>query len=387
MLIRADSTGVLPLADGSVQCVVTSPPYWGLRDYGVAGQMGLEATVGEYVEKMVGVFREVRRVLKDDGVVWLNLGDAYCNFDKWGGGGGNTGKHTRADDGTVPSWAVRRKREISCVKDPKSKQASRLGCNTDGPNRDPNALVGLKPKDLIGMPWRVAFALQAAGWWLRCDVVWHKPNPMPESVTDRPTRAHEFIFLLSKSARYFYDADAIREPMSESTFARLTQPNVMTQPDGPKDSGEGNRSHSKVRKNLAAKIDKQRGHGRRHAGFNERWDNREAAGDLGKRAFQAELTAAQGGRNKRSVWTVATAPCAEAHFATFPEGLVEPCILAGSRPGDVVLDPFSGTGTVERVAVRHGRKGVGLELNGKYIGIAKKLQGETRKSQLLFSHG
>lgn len=177
------------LPDESVHCVVTSPPYWGLRDYGVDGQVGLEPDFNSYVANMVDVFREVRRVLRSDGTLWLNLGDSYCSTDKWGGGGnGNSGKHTLAADGTVPSWAVRARKQTQ---------------------------TGLKPKDLCGIPWRVAFALQADGWWLRQDIIWSKRNPMPESVTDRCTKAHEYIFLMTKSPRYFFDAKAIKEPSVE----------------------------------------------------------------------------------------------------------------------------------------------------------------------------
>lgn len=376
MLIRGDSVRGLPLADCSVQCVVTSPPYWGLRDYGVAGQMGLEATLGEYIEKMVAVGREIWRVLKDDGVVWLNFGDAYFNSDKWGGGHSNTGKHTKAKDGSVPSFHVRKKR----VKDAFSLQARNQ--NSDALPRLSDR--SLKPKDLIGMPWRVALALQADGWWLRSDVIWNKPNPMPESVVDRPTRSHEYLFLLTKNARYFYDADAIRESMAESTVERLTQLNVMTQPGGPRDDGTGNRSHSKVRKNLARKL-KNNGVGWNRTSVADPMDNRNSRARIFTHGTAEKLSSV--GRNKRDVWTVATMPCAEAHFATFPEKLVEPCILAGSRPGDVVLDPFSGTGTVERVATRLVRRGVGLELNPAYIEIALKLQRDPRKNQLEIAHG
>jgi DNA modification methylase len=304
MILRADAR-YIPLIDGCVQTVVTSPPYWGLRDYGVSGQIGLEPTPESYVATMVGVFREVRRVLRDDGTVWLNLGDSYAGSGKgWGGGsisensghlekmGGNgTAKQAGINSGLVPP--------------------------------------GLKAKDLCGIPWRVAFALQADGWYLRSDIIWAKPNPMPESVTDRPTRSHEYIFLLSKSERYFYDADAIAEDAIHAG----------------KEVSLGEKSLSKGQAN---------GAGIRASGNGN---------------AQSVMVAAR--RNKRSVWTVNSEPTPEAHFATFPQKLIEPCVLAGSRTGDLVLDPFIGSGTVGKVAERFGRRWVGLELSESYIGIAK----------------
>ena len=249
------------LPNASVHCVVTSPPYFGLRDYGMDGQIGLEPTQDTYVATMIAVFREVRRVLRDDGTLWLNLGDSYAS-------GGRT---YRAPDG----------------KDSK-------GGRVTGTFR-PTDPEGIKPKDLIGIPWRVAFALQADGWYLRQDIIWAKPNPMPESVTDRCTKAHEYLFLLSKSERYHFDGEAVKEKAV--------------------------------------------------GGENER-------------------------RNKRSVWTVTTKPYKGAHFATFPPELIEPCILAGSKPGDVVLDPFGGAGTTSLVARRNGRRSVYIELNPEYVDMA-----------------
>lgn len=270
------------MPDQSVNCCVTSPPYFGLRDYGVAGQIGLEATPDTYVAELVAVFAEVRRVLRDDGTLWLNLGDSF-----WGSGQGfgdtkTTNKgHSGSRERKKPEWAN----------------------------------VGLKPKDLIGIPWRVAFALQADGWYLRRDIIWHKPNPMPESVTDRCTSAHEYIFHFSKSPKYYYDAAAIAE-------------------------------------------DGVTGDMRRHAGFNDRWDamSREEQGS--------------GKRNKRSVWTVATKPFKGAHFATFPPKLIEPCILAGCPIGGVVLDPFGGAGTTGLVATGNGRNAILIELNAAYGAMA-----------------
>ena len=283
-----DALAVLAtLPDCSVQCCVTSPPYWGLRDYGVAGQLGLESTPAEYVEKMVAVFREVRRVLRDDGTLWLNLGDSYNSIGGTVGGG----KNVEARKGTLRGWQD-----------------------------------GLKPKDLVGIPWRVAFALQADGWYLRSDIIWAKPNPMPESVTDRPTKSHEYLFLLTKSQRYYYDAAAIAEALTGNKHERTLNPNDSY---GKNPNGLGN-------------------------------------GELSVTAFGAPNPY----RNRRSVWTVNTQPYPEAHFATFPEKLVEPCILAGTKPGDLVLDPFAGSGTVGVVARKHGRRFVGVELNPVYMGMA-----------------
>jgi len=343
-----------PIEDESIQCVVTSPPYWGLRDYGIAGQLGLERTPEEYVEKMVSVFREVRRVLRRDGTVWLNLGDCYATGAgrAFSPGGGKQGDTYRKMGAQVPD-----------SKNPKS------GIPVYQPNRMP--IDGLKPKDLVGIPWRVAFALQADGWWLRSDIVWSKPNAMPESITDRPTRAHECVFLLTKSRHYFYDADAIRTPAAESSIARINQPGFDQQTGGQKDyrnhgqsvNGENkssNVSNRSMRRTLEHFADKQRGHGRRHEGFNGRWDA------LSKEQQQA------GGANARTVWSIATEPYPEAHFATFPTELASRCILAGSREGDTVLDPFMGSGTVALVADMHGRHSIGLELNPEYIALAEK---------------
>ena len=279
----------------SIQCVVTSPPYWGLRDYGTDGQLGLEETPEEYVEKMVKVFREVKRVLKTDGTVWLNLGDSYAG-----------GKIGRTDDKYCKN-AIKR---------------------TNGRQRKPPE--GMKPKDLVGIPWRVALALQADGWYLRQDIIWHKPNPMPESVTDRCTKSHEYIFLLSKSAKYFYNHISIQEKANY---------------DGRKDTiMKGSEKYKNSGHILAA-----RGH--------IRWHENEDGIKI---------------RNKRSVWSINTKPYKEAHFAVFPPKLPELCIKAGSKEGDVVLDPFFGSGTTGWVAQRLGRKWIGIELNPEYIKIAEK---------------
>jgi len=260
VILHGDVIDVLrEIETGTVQCVVTSPPYWGLRNYQVDGQLGLEETPEEYVDKMVEVFRQIKRVLKHDGTVWLNLGDSYVNG-----------------------------------------------------------------KQLTGIPWRVAFALQADGWYLRQDIIWHKPNPMPESVTDRCTKSHEYIFLLTKSAQYFYDADAIREQT-------ITQDN-------------SNRDRDITRLNNTP--------------------GRTRMGGLKTNNYEK--------RNKRSVWKITIQPYKEAHFAVFPEKLPEICIKAGTKKGDTVLDPFFGSGTTGWVAQRLGRKWIGIELNEEYIKIAEK---------------
>jgi len=271
-----------------VQCCVTSPPYFGLRDYGHPGQIGLEKTPAEYVAALVEVFEGVRELLADDGVLWLNLGDSYAA----GGMGAGSGKQL-------------------------TNRGTAAGGHMDKPRKAPE---GLKPKDLVGIPWRVAFALQAAGWYLRQDIIWHKPNPMPESVTDRCTKAHEYLFLLTKSERYFFDHVAIQEPETMKPQNRLT----------PRKA------------NPDAKV-----HGMP--------EYRQQEGGTGG-----------GMRNRRSVWSVNTAPYGGAHFATFPPALIEPCILAGSRPGDVVLDPFMGSGTTAQVAQALGRQWIGCELNTEY---------------------
>ena len=320
------------LPDASVHCCVTSPPYFGLRDYGVAGQIGLEPTPEAFVAELVGVFKEVRRVLRNDGTLWLNLGDSYA-----ANGARSNNNGTGA---TTMGWPGQ---------DPDTLNKA-VGIKLPAVNH------GLKPKDLIGIPWRVAFALQADGWYLRQDIIWSKPNPMPESVQDRCTKAHEYIFMLSKSPRYYYDIEAIKEPASwDASKTKF--------PDGW-DTGEGGhgtihrQGREKGKRNDA--TDKQRGHSRRHAGFNDRWDAMEKAEQC------------SGMRNKRSVWEIATQPFSEAHFATFPPALIEPCIKAGCPSGGLVLDPFGGAGTTGLVADRLGRDAILIELNPEYAAIAER---------------
>ncbi len=288
--------GLKQLDDNSINCCVTSPPYWGLRDYGVEGQLGLESTPEEYVAKMVEIFREVKRVLRKDGTLWLNLGDSYC-------GTGNKGEY----------------------KDPKyldGRNGQKVALN--------NKIKGLKSKDLVGIPWMVAFALRADGWYLRQDIIWHKPNAMPESVKDRCTKAHEYIFLLSKSRKYYYDNEAIKETaknanktisLGEKSFSKRQAKGVGVEP-----SGNGKSDNYTVKEY----------------------------------------------RNKRSVWTVTTKPFKGAHFAVFPEDLIEPCILAGCPAGGVVLDPFMGSGTTCMVAAMYQRNFIGFELNPEYCKMAEK---------------
>lgn len=308
------------LADASVNCCVTSPPYWGLRDYGHAGQIGQEKSPEEFVAALVSVFREVRRVLKDDGTLWLNLGDSYA--------GSGTGQGPNG----------------SC--DPKQPKLNGMKVEV------PDLPDGLKAKDLVGIPWRVAFALQADGWWLRQDIIWHKPNPMPESVTDRCTKAHEYIFLLSKSARYFYDAEAIAEAVAESSIERLSRPNLENQAGSLRVPGKTNGPMKAVLRK------REKGNG-------------ESAVDTKMRGYGSCCGVTEK-RNKRSVWTVTTKPYREAHFATFPPELVRPAILAGCPRGGTVLDPFGGSGTTGEVAEQEGRHSILCELNPKYVELIEK---------------
>jgi hypothetical protein len=305
------------LPDAIVHCCVTSPPYWGLRDYGHDGQIGLESTPDAYVSRMVEVFREVRRVLRDDGTLWLNLGDSYAAAR----GGTSMPAETLAGG-------------VSGRGDIVAKRGRESGYT---PHRDP-AAHGLKHKDLIGIPWRVAIALQSDGWWLRQDFIWHKPNPMPESVRDRCTKAHEYVFLLTKSERYFYDSDAASEP---------------------------------------AVSCKSPGNKQTHKGVAESSKHQTRAGLLAyaKKVGDGELPQR---RNRRSVWTVATKPFRGAHFATMPQGLAELCIAAGCPAGGTVLDPFAGSGTTLVVAAKLGRDGIGCELNPDYIAIAEQRIREER---------
>ncbi|MBZ9759462.1 site-specific DNA-methyltransferase [Mesorhizobium sp. CA8] len=312
-IITGDCRDVLAgLPAGSVDCCVTSPPYFGLRDYGVDGQIGLEETPDAFVAEMVAVFRDVRRVLRDDGTLWLNLGDSYANDGKWGGSSG--GKHVTALHGNTGVGRAKKS-------------------------------TGLKPKDLTGIPWRVAFALQADGWYLRQDIIWSKPNPMPESVQDRCTKAHEYIFLLSKSQRYHFDAASIAEE------------SLTDDPRRPYGSPGANALDPRGRQ----------GNGERRRGVPPRHADYESSDQSGLNQVGRGM-----GRNKRSVWTVATQPFKEAHFATFPPELIEPCIKAGCPAGGTVLDPFGGAGTTGLVADRLQRNAILIELNPAYAEMARK---------------
>lgn len=294
MIYHGDALNILAgMKSESVDCVITSPPYWGLRDYGVDGQIGLEPTPELFIGNMRMIFEQVRRVLTGGGTLWLNLGDSYANSGRGGNSAVITGTGKDKSKGTRPK-----------------------------------AVKGLKPKDLIGIPWRVALALRDDGWYLRQDIIWHKPNPMPESVTDRCTKSHEYIFLLTKSDKYYFDSESILEPFSDREHR------------GKIKGARGSQAYAKARGN--------------------------------DRTNSGGFPQTRKGRNKRSVWSCISRPFRGAHFATFPEKLIEPCVLAGCPAGGIVLDPFFGAGTVGLVAKRHGRQYIGIELNKDYIEIAKR---------------
>lgn len=341
-ILQGDCRQVLDtLPEASVQCCVTSPPYFGLRDYGIAEQIGLEPTPAEFVEQLVDVFRKVRRVLRDDGTLWLNLGDSYAG--SWGAQSReHAGKH-------APNVSALSANQVIAAQ----RKASGTGSIPLG--------SGLKPKDLFGIPWRVAFALQAEGWYLRQDIIWAKPNPMPESVRDRCTKAHEYVFLLSKSPRYFFDADAIAEQATGQLPGNVNQQRV---------PGEREGDNANLRNGLHAYADRQRS--KRNSFARE---TKASAGDHGQSAqhrSDREDIDYTGTRNKRSVWTIPTKAFSEAHFATMAPELAETCILAGCPEGGTVLDPFGGAGTTGLVADRLQRDAVLIELNPDYAGIAER---------------
>lgn len=324
-IINSDClSGLKTLPDQCVNTCVTSPPYFGLRDYGCAGQIGLEPTPQDFVDALVAVFREVKRVLRDDGTLWLNLGDSYCNSNGY----------ARANNG----W----------------ERKGRVGATAN--DRDLTELhnVGLKTKDLIGIPWRVAFALQSDGWYLRQDIIWHKPNPMPESVTDRCTKSHEYIFLLSKSPKYYFDNEDIKEPATTGY--------------------NGSEFHTgKTGQHQLGRASKQpRFGGNKYGDNNSPEHNTKSGNEYSPTGF----------RNKRDVWTVATRSFKDAHFATFPPDLIRPCVLAGAPSGGLVLDPFMGAGTTAVVAKQEGRNYVGFELNPEYIKIAEDRIAKTTRNPI-----
>lgn len=419
------------MADESVQMVVTSPPYWSLRDYGIEpivwdetvecdhqwgswtevhderesqksgksrttdrfygdesrkfdgnhqkhtagascicgawlGCLGLEPTPELYVQHIVQIFREVRRVLRKDGTLWLNLGDSYSGSGRGLNGDGShsakPGEKQYTNKGALDSGGVGAKADMH----DKRVEAGAIGRYWVAPP------PGLKQKDLVGIPWMVAFALRADGWWLRSDIIWSKPNPMPESVTDRPTRAHEYIFLLTKSQKYFYDAEAIKEPIADSSIQRINQPNFENQTGGEKDYSNGTNPNRSARKSLE-NFAKGKGNAKTFRGGGAYTQSRsfDNSADIERDSHGNEPNGT-GLRNARSVWSIATAPFPEAHFATFPTDLVIPCVLAGSKAGDVVLDPFGGSGTVGKVAIELGRKAILIEPKAEYVAMIEK---------------
>lgn len=344
------------IADGvRVQCIVTSPPYWGMRDYFVAGQMGSERTWLRHVARMRSVFRLCRKLLTEDGVLWVNYGDSYASS----GGTGAQGKHGQRHSRTHTQRALHH-----------------------AGGRD-----GLKTKDLIGMPWRIAFALQADGWYLRQDIIWSKVNPMPESVRDRCTKAHEYLFLFSKRERYYWDFEAMQEPANGVTPHDVTGSGYSVPRQTPQ---PGNRAHARRAQGHLPGNKTHKGTDAYRAGDET---HRTKAGLVDYATRQRKLAESGSGiksnvsmdealsemrmtRNKRSVWNVASQPFREAHFATFPPALITPCILAGSKPGDIIFDPFMGSGTTAQVALEHGRHFIGTELNPQYAAMFKAVRSQ-----------
>lgn len=322
----------------SVQCVVTSPPYYGLRDYGIDGQIGLEPTPEAYVEVLVTLFREIRRVLKDDGTVWLNLGDSY-----WGGKGSNANLDKGIENRIAEGRTIQR---------PQTRIQNMKVIPTNGKHES------IKAKDLVGIPWMVAFALRNDGWYLRSEIIWNKPNPMPESMRDRPTKSHEQIFLFAKSSDYFYDYEAILEPAAYDGRKDTMMKGSKKYKDGSY-LANGNANSLSVKGRERWRFKNLQEDGQQPNTIHER----RAAG------LKDEVYAV---RNKRDVWTISTKPYSGAHFATYPTELIEPCILAGSRVGDTVLDPFNGSGTTGEVAIKHHRFYIGCEINPEYVKLAKK---------------
>lgn len=335
-----DGMRELIAAGVKVQCIVTSPPFWNMRDYEVAGQIGLESSLQEWVDTMVEVFALARELLRDDGVLWLELGDAYASQGGPGWQGKNGQRADRRFTQTRDSVAMR---EIG--------------------RRPPD---GLKPKDLMGQPWRVAFALQESGWYLRSEIIWHRPNPMPESVVDRPTKAHSTIFLLTKSPRYYYDASAIAEPVTGNAHARGDGVNPKARNSKVAGWAEGPGSHATLAHAKSKKDSGRAAQGLRDStkfGRGAGWRNKQ------NESFSGAVSQLVETRNVRTVWTIPPEPFSGAHFATFPRDLVRRCVLASTKPGDVVFDPFLGSGTVAQVADELGRQWIGCELNREYAAM------------------
>ncbi|WEK42938.1 MAG: site-specific DNA-methyltransferase [Candidatus Sphingomonas colombiensis] len=358
-IIPGDCRDVLPTLDaGSVHCCVTSPPYFGLRDYNAANQIGLEQTPNEFIEQMVAVFREVRRVLRDDGTLWLNLGDSYAGSGKGGNPADSRHQKQRTNRGSVAPVG----------------NSARQAAVTNATRNVRSAAI--KPKDLIGIPWEVALALRADGWWLRSAIVWAKPNGMPGSQEDRCTSSYEMIFMLSKSSTYWSDFDAIKTPPRESSLIRTAQ-DVQSQAGSHRANG-GAKTNGTMRAvgvlsgsphgrhslgdNVPPKerrSDKQRGHSRQHAGFNDRWDAMEKAEQVARPAMM------------RDVWFVSPASFTGAHYAVMPNEIARRCILAGCPEGGTVLDPFGGAGTTGLVADRLQRNAILTEINPDNVQIAR----------------
>ena len=347
-ILQGEAMDVLKgLPDESVHCIVSSPPYWRQRDYGVPGQLGLERTPEEYIDRLTAIFAECRRVLRIDGTCWVNLGDKWASG---GNGGGGSFMEERSE-----AWAH--------VKQNKGWRA-------------PPA--GYKDKDLVGVPWMLAFSMRAEGWYLRQCNIWAKPNCMPESVTDRSTAAHEYVFHFSKQNDYWYDNEAARTPATPGTETRLQQ-NVEAQEGSSRGNG-GGKTNGPMK--AVRRTDKQAGHGRKAAGFNARWDAKEASAKVAAGNARTTASAAlgiddrkhqdYGGANLRSVWWISPAQYREGHYAVMPDLLAEICIVAGCPAGGTVLDPFFGAGTTGLVADRHGRHCIGIELNPEYAEMARK---------------
>jgi len=416
-ILQGDALEVLRgLESELVHCCITSPPFYGLRDYGtgrweggdpecdhknlygtqgatgqrsdrtftgaqnfyrgecrkcgarrIDEQIGLETTPDEYLMRLVGVFQEVRRVLRNDGTLWVNMGDSYCSD------AGADRKPTTLSGARVPSgWTNRAQpHRVHALRSGKD-QDSRLASAESAVLQGVRSHGDLKPKDLCGMPWELAFALRRDGWYLRSDIIWAKPNPMPESVQDRPTKSHEYVFLLSKSPKYFYDAEAIKEPCKPDTPRRYERgQTIATNKPGSLFGKVPAGWHQGTRADGSAPKDRRRKSGNKERKFRvEYGGNPELAN--AHQGFGVPWEDDGKGRNKRSVWTVPTQPTPEAHFATYPIALIEPCILAGSPEGGIILDPFCGAGTTGMATLKHGRQFIGIELNPEYVKIAHK---------------